>query len=88
MKQFTIQDLTFLPVGYIAIPDFIGGALVVTTPHRGKVTINLTETVTLDGLFSKAIEKGDREMDDVMRELKRLEVESANYLAEEWKKTL
>lgn len=82
-----IESLTTLPieivyVGSSQIPD-----IRVKTPHKGNTTIRLKET-HYPFLFG-SVSQTDKDSQEVISEIKRLESEARDYLLNEWvEKTL
>jgi hypothetical protein len=80
----TYQNLTWLPVQELCGNTSLSTALLVGTPHRGTVTIDLTETVATGFFLFGNIAKGNKEASRIINEIKRLEAEADKYLRDSW----
>lgn len=86
VTQVFLQDCTKLPIKTIQIADKMLPNVIVSTPHRGDVEINIKKK-HYPFLFGSATET-DRSATEVMRDLWKLEEDSKDYLLNNWIETL
>lgn len=75
--RISARDFTSLPVEEVKLTSEMKTQLAITTPHKGKVIIKISEFHS--GIF-KPTTKHDRDSKDIVQQLYQLEKESKEYL--------
>ena len=81
-KIIDLQKFTRLPLSVISFADKIFPNIRVTTPHKGIVEVKLKETHY--PFFFGSVNQTDKNSQQVLNELYKLEEESIDYLVKQW----
>lgn len=90
-KKVDLQEFTDLPLKVVEVPGKIFPCVVVATPHKGNVMIQLTEK-NYPFLFGSVSETNVplsevvKEISEVVKEIMVLEYDAKKFLLEQWNK--
>lgn len=86
MNKINLQEMTDLPLKEIVVITSSNNKILVQTPHKGEVELKLTD-IHYPFLFG-SVTQTERDLGEIIGQIRILENESYKFLIKKWKENL